>query len=99
MRKGGDPVNFHMRRPLSRERCIRFDITDPTPWEYASSSVRCPVCRCLIGEEDEVMCADGYGKEVILHFACSERCDLSPADLIEILGLSASYGTLGDFSV
>ena len=84
-------MNFHMRRPLSRERCIRFDITDPTPWEYASSSVRCPVCRCLIGEEDEVMCADGYGKEVIIHGKCAQKRDLTVENIVEILGLTASY--------
>ena len=92
-------MNFHTPVHLSRERCIRFDITDPTPWERVSSSVRCPMCRNTIEDEDEVMYADGYGKEVILHLTCSERCDLSAAELIGILGLNASYGTLGAFGV
>ena len=92
-------MSFHTRRPLTREGCIRFDITDPTPWEHGSASVRCPVCRRRIEEKDEVMYADGYGMEVILHERCSERRDLAAAELIGILGLNASYCTLGELDV
>jgi len=76
---------------LTRERCIALDITDPTPWESCHESRRCPLCRQYIGDDDEVMYADGFGKEVILHGSCSEKRDFSAADLTELLGLTVSY--------
>ena len=90
-------MRFHTR--LTRGRCIAYDITDPTPWEKGSAAVRCPVCRKMIGETDAVMVADGGGKEVIVHDRCSESHVLAVADLVEILGLSASYCRLRELDV
>ena len=90
-------MRFHTR--LTRGRCIAYDITDPTPWEKGSASVRCPVCRKMIGEKEAVMVADGGGKEVIMHDGCSESQALTVSDLVEILGLSASYCTLRELDV
>ncbi|MBR3998110.1 MAG: hypothetical protein IKI93_07180 [Clostridia bacterium] len=59
--------------------------------ETEYGSLRCPVCRKMIGENECVMYAESREKEVVIHERCAGTKNLSAADLCEILGFFVSY--------
>lgn len=65
----------------------------------AAHSVRCPVCRKMIGERECVMYAENREKEVVLHERCAEEKILNAADIAEILGFSVSYCIIDELDV
>jgi len=67
--------------------------------ETVSHSVRCPVCRKLIGENECVMVAENREKEVVLHERCAEGKILNAADMAELLGFSVSYCVIDELDV
>ena len=67
--------------------------------EAGTHSVRCPLCRKLIGENECVMVAENREKEVVLHERCAEAKILNTADLAELLGFSVSYCVIDELDV
>jgi hypothetical protein len=53
----------------------------------------------MIEETDAVMYVDSGTKEVIVHDRCSESRGLAVSEIVEILGMHASYCSLGELGV
>lgn len=67
--------------------------------EPAVHSIRCPVCRKLIGAGECVMYAENREKEVVIHERCADAKILNTADIAEILGFSVSYCIIDEVDV
>lgn len=67
--------------------------------ETMSHSIRCPVCRKMIGENECVMYAENREKEVVIHERCAAARILNTADIAEILGFCVSYCIIDELEV